>query len=54
MTPIKAVLFDWGETLVRIPGMIHSPERHLDCLKRLFEERGGENGGPDLRDRPAA
>jgi len=49
MTPIKAVLFDWGETLVRIPGMIHSPERHLGCLKRLFEECGGENGGPDLR-----
>src|SRR6516164_4641638 len=41
MTPIKAVLFDWGETLVRIPGMIHSPERHLGCLERLFEEWGG-------------
>jgi HAD superfamily hydrolase (TIGR01549 family) len=50
MTPIKAVLFDWGETLVRIPGMIHSPERHLGCLERLFEECGGENGAPGLRD----
>jgi HAD superfamily hydrolase (TIGR01549 family) len=46
MTPVKAVLFDWGETLVRIPGMIHSPERHLGCLERLFEE----NGAPGLRD----
>ena len=50
MTPIKAVLFDWGETLVRIPGMIHSPERHLGCLERLFEEGGGENGAPGVRD----
>ena len=49
MTPIKAVLFDWGETLVRIPGMIHSPERHLGCLERLFEEGGGENGAPGVR-----
>ena len=46
MTPIKAVLFDWGETLVRIPGMIHSPERHLGCLERLFDE----NAVPGLRD----
>ena len=50
MTPIKAVLFDWGETLVHIPGMIHSPERHLGCLERLFEECAGENSGPSLRD----
>jgi hypothetical protein len=46
MTPIKAVLFDWGETLVRIPGIIHSPERHVACLERLFEEscRAGSTG----------
>lgn len=50
MTPIKAVLFDWGETLVRVPGMIHSPERHLGCHERLFEECVGENGAPGLRD----
>jgi FMN phosphatase YigB (HAD superfamily) len=23
MDPVNAVLFDWGETLIRIPGMIH-------------------------------
>jgi HAD superfamily hydrolase (TIGR01509 family) len=50
MTPIKAVLFDWGETLVRIPGMIHSPERHLGCLERLFEESDAESSAPGLRD----
>jgi HAD superfamily hydrolase (TIGR01549 family) len=50
MTPIKAVLFDWSETLVRIPGMIHSPERLVACLEQLFEEHGGNNGAPGLRD----
>jgi HAD superfamily hydrolase (TIGR01509 family) len=48
MTSIKAVLFDWGETLVRIPGMIHSPERHLACFKRSVEELGGESRTPNL------
>ena len=33
-----AILFDWGETLVSIPGMIHSPERHIACLERLYCE----------------
>lgn len=49
MTSIRAVLFDWGETLVRIPGMIHSPERHLACLKRSVEELGGGSRTPNLR-----
>ena len=49
MTSIRAVLFDWGETLVRIPGMIHSPERHLACVKRSFEELGEEGLVPNLR-----
>jgi len=49
VTSIRAVLFDWGETLVRIPGMIHSPERHLACLKRLFEELSEESRMPNLR-----
>jgi putative hydrolase of the HAD superfamily len=33
-----AILFDWGETLVSIPGMIHSAERHMACLERLYSE----------------
>jgi len=49
MTAIKAVLFDWGETLVHVPGMGHSPERHIACLERLFEGYRGEDGVPDLR-----
>lgn len=34
MRPV--VLFDWGETLVRIPGMVHSPEAHLACARLAF------------------
>lgn len=30
------VLFDWGETLVRIPGMVHTPEAHLACARSAF------------------
>jgi len=31
------VLFDWGETLMWIPGMIHDPDRHVACVERMFE-----------------
>jgi HAD superfamily hydrolase (TIGR01549 family) len=31
------VLFDWGETLMWIPGMIHDPERHLACVEAIFD-----------------
>lgn len=44
-----AILFDWGETLVSIPGMLHSAERHMACVRRLYEERR-EDGGPSLAD----
>jgi HAD superfamily hydrolase (TIGR01509 family) len=30
------VLFDWGETLVRIPGMVHTPDAHLACARSAF------------------
>lgn len=35
MKPV--VLFDWGETLMWIPGMIHDPDRHLACVEAIFE-----------------
>jgi len=36
-TPTAAgILFDWGETLVSVPGMIHSAERHLSCVERMY------------------
>lgn len=31
------VLFDWGETLMWVPGMIHDPDRHLACVERIYE-----------------
>ncbi len=35
--PRPVVLFDWGETLMWIPGMIHDPDRHLACVERIYE-----------------
>jgi FMN phosphatase YigB (HAD superfamily) len=35
--PRPVVLFDWGETLMWVPGMIHDPERHLACVESVFE-----------------
>ena len=34
--PQPVVLFDWGETLMWIPGMIHDPQRHLACVENVF------------------
>jgi HAD superfamily hydrolase (TIGR01549 family) len=33
---VGGILFDWGETLVNVPGMIHSAERHLACVERMY------------------
>ena len=35
-----AILFDWGETLVSVPGMIHSVERHLACVEKMYRGAG--------------
>ena len=35
--PQPVVLFDWGETLMWVPGMIHDPDRHLACVEKVFE-----------------
>jgi putative hydrolase of the HAD superfamily len=45
---IAAILFDWGETLVSVPGMIHSAERHLSCVERMY---CGANGADCASDR---
>lgn len=31
-----AVLFDWGDTLVVIPGMLNAPEAHLACAREVY------------------
>ena len=35
--PQPVVLFDWGETLMWVPGMIHDPQRHLACVEAVYE-----------------
>src|ERR1700720_4391658 len=51
MIAIKAVLFDWGEILVHVPGMGHSPDRHIACLERLFvgDDLDNDVRGPKAR-----
>ena len=41
------VLFDWGETLMWIPGMIHDPDRHLACVERIYESAVRPHMGAD-------
>src|SRR3989442_13276420 len=47
--PIKAVLFDWGETLVLVPNMFNTVERHIACLEQIYFEPDS-NGRPALLD----
>jgi HAD superfamily hydrolase (TIGR01549 family) len=44
--PSSAILFDWGETLICIPGMVHSAEHHLACVERMYCEAGDEDSSP--------
>ena len=41
------VLFDWGETLMWIPGMIHDPDRHLACVEGIYESAVRPHMGAD-------
>jgi HAD superfamily hydrolase (TIGR01549 family) len=47
--PIKAVLFDWGETLVLVPNMVNTMEQHIACLEQLYREPRTD-GKPALQD----
>ena len=47
--PIKAVLFDWGETLVLVPNMVNTMEQHIACLEQLYCEPRTD-GKPALQD----
>src|SRR5690349_15636356 len=33
---VKAVLLDWGETLVVVPNMLTSVDQHIACLEQIF------------------
>ncbi len=43
--PRPVVLFDWGETLMWVPGMIHDPDRHLACVDTIFAAHIGPHLG---------
>jgi HAD superfamily hydrolase (TIGR01549 family) len=48
------VLFDWGETLMWVPGMIHDADRHLECVGRIFDTDVGPHLGEDRAQLPLA
>ena len=48
------VLFDWGETLMWIPGMIHDPDRHLACVEQIYDEHVLPHLGEDRAQLPVA
>ena len=42
MTETRAILFDWGDTLIHYPGFDNDPEGHAAAVERLFARlRGG-------------
>ena len=36
MTETRAILFDWGDTLIHYPGFDNDPEGHAACVSRVF------------------
>ena len=51
---VPVVLFDWGETLMWIPGMIHNPDRHLACVEQVYASAVRPHMGIAGADMPAA
>ena len=39
---LHAVIFDWGDTLVHVPGLITRFDEHLACLETFFQAMAGE------------
>jgi HAD superfamily hydrolase (TIGR01549 family) len=35
---VPVVLFDWGDTLIWIPGMLNDPDQHLACVERIYAQ----------------
>ena len=42
MTETRAILFDWGDTLIHYPGFDNDPEGHAAAVERLFVRIGTE------------
>jgi HAD superfamily hydrolase (TIGR01662 family) len=45
---IKAVLFDWGETLVHVPGVTNDYDGHKACVEAVFRHLAGGHFGAGL------
>jgi HAD superfamily hydrolase (TIGR01549 family) len=43
------ILFDWGDTLVRIPGIVHTRKAHLACVRTVFYDSTDEAARPRHR-----
>jgi HAD superfamily hydrolase (TIGR01509 family) len=39
---LRAILFDWGDTLVHFPGITTDEQTHLACLQACFDELSSE------------
>ena len=48
------VLFDWGETLMWVPGMIHDPDKHLACVEAVYATGICPELGEDCAQLPVA
>ena len=46
--PPTAILFDWGDTLVRFPGMTTDGAGHMACLGRLYRELQDDPDRPEV------
>ena len=51
---VPVVLFDWGETLMWIPGMLHDPDRHLACVEQIYPQAVKPHLGAEAADMPVA
>lgn len=38
ITNIEAIVFDWGDTLVRVPGITTDPQAHFASVREFFEK----------------
>jgi HAD superfamily hydrolase (TIGR01549 family) len=49
---VPVVLFDWGDTLIWIPGMLNDPGLHLACVDRIYPGAVRPHLGAEAADMP--
>jgi putative hydrolase of the HAD superfamily len=45
---LRAVIFDWGETLVALPGLLTDREGHFACVRAAFEDVAENDAAPEI------